>query len=413
MNKREVVASSTTPVFCLLLIGACSLSPPKSNSVDTTRPASNWWQWGANAANTSSITDGPSPPLALAWEAMLVGPDTSLGPVSFGRGSLYLGSGAGTLFRLKASDGSVVWRAELGGRINGAPAVANGKVYVAMLAQSNNPNVVALDTANGQVAWERSLSFGTRASVAVAHGVVIANTDEHRVYALDQSSGATRWSAPTTPRNPGNSEPSSPAVGFGKVFVSSDNFQPDVAGLYAFDVRTGQQRWVFDPGTPTGAGAFFGRSSPVVRSDVTMGTSALVYVTADDRNLYALRVSDGSLAWRHTAQTQMAFISPSTGGDKVLIIDFNAIHALDAVSGTLRWTHQARSIVRDVVSIGGGFAYYRADDDHVHAIRLSDGIEVWDAGVPGSGSTNHPSASPTVGDGLVVVPSKGHLYAFQ
>ena len=413
MKKQALGAFLLLLALLTLAVAACSPPPAKPGQSNATRPGSNWWQWGAGPANRSALADGPVPPLTLAWETTLAGPDTSLGPASFGRGAVYVGSGAGTLFRLRSSDGSVVWRSELGGRIGGAPAVANGRVYAAMLTGPNAPNVVAVDTTDGQIVWERSLPFGTRGSVAVSNGLVFTNTDEHKVYALDQHSGQTRWSASTTPRNQGNSEPSSPAVGFGKVFVSSDNFQPSASGLYAFDVRTGQQEWVFNPGSQTGTAPSFGFSSPAVRSDVPVGQSALVYVTTSDKALHALRVGNGTEAWQHTGQTQMAFISPSTGGDKVLIIDFDKVRALDAISGSVHWTHQAPTVVRDLVPVAGGFAYYRADDDHVHAIRLSNGVEVWQAAVPGTGSANHPSAPPSVGEGLVVVPSKGHLYAFK
>ena len=68
-----------------------------------------------------------------------------------------------------------------------------------------------------------------RSSPAVANGVMYVGSDDHKVYALDAATGATKWTITT-----GDSVRSSPAVSNGVMYVGSGDHK-----VYALDAATG------------------------------------------------------------------------------------------------------------------------------------------------------------------------------
>ena len=70
-------------------------------------------------------------------------------------------------------------------------------------------------------------------SPAVADDLVVVGSDDGSVYALDASSGTTRWKRAT-----GGPVRSSPAIAEGAVYVGSND-----GNLHAFDLATGEPRW--------------------------------------------------------------------------------------------------------------------------------------------------------------------------
>lgn len=362
--------------------------------------SSNWWMFQGSLAHTGHYP-GRSPivPLHLRWNAALLPGTVSLTPPVFGRGKIFIGSGYGNsrLYALSPNNGGTIWSfaAAANSGFFGAPAAAGDTVYAATLGQ--NPHVYALRQANGAPLWQTPLPVGSSASVAVGAGRVFVNTDQHKLYALNQASGAILWSANTSPGV--SSEESSPAVGFGKVFVGSDD------GLFAFNVLSGNQLWKFPLNdTP-------GFSSPVINASVAGGNPALVYIGTNDRKLYAVRETNGTQAWSFTASATLAFGSVALAEGKVFLFDFQTVTALDANTGAVVWTHAASQIPRHSPAVAYGVLYY-SDDARVHGVRTSNGAPVWASPIPGNGNANAPGNALGIEFELLVVPNKGHVHAF-
>ena len=80
-----------------------------------------------------------------------------------------------------------------------------------------------------------------RSSPAVVDGMVFVGSNDHNVYALNQSTGAKIWNYSTGAR-----VISSPAVVNGVVFVGVDNSHfGSVGGVFALNQTTGNQIWNF------------------------------------------------------------------------------------------------------------------------------------------------------------------------
>jgi len=86
-------------------------------------------------------------------------------------GTAAVGGDHGAMLSLSASDGSVRWTTQLDRLVWGAPAVANGVVFV-----QSDLAIYALSANHGRILWHRSLGTNTISSPAIADGHVVAVT---------------------------------------------------------------------------------------------------------------------------------------------------------------------------------------------------------------------------------------------
>ena len=173
----------------------------------------------------------------------------------------------GSTFSGRASVLHVRWRFRLRGVVGfsgidaATPVVVGGRVYLEDL----NSNVVALDLADGAVLWSHRYDrpAGGPNGLAVSDGLVLGSTDTS-AFALDAATGGERWRRRLTgPRNPITI---APAAANGLVYTSTTGQAPGGRGtLYALDERTGAIRWSFDtiakpwrfPKLAAGGGAWY------------------------------------------------------------------------------------------------------------------------------------------------------------
>ena len=379
----------------VLLTAAFALT--QSACAHTTQPASAWWTFQADVPRPGTVPPGTLAfPPQLVWDATLFAGTHSLAQAVVGDGHVYVAAGNGSVHALALATGAPVWSYPAATLLGSAtvPAAANAHVYVAPMGTS--PSLVALTSA-GVLAWQTPLAAPSRAPVAVADGRIFVNTDQHRLYAFDQQSGAQLWSAATAPG--ATSQESAPAAGFGRVFVGSDD------GLYAFDPASGAQLWHYT--TP----AVVGFSSPVLRP-AAAGVPDLVYIGDNAGTLHAVDAATGAQAWSYQGAATLAFSTVAFADGRVVLLDFTRVKALDAATGALLWDVNLGVIPRYASAVTDGVIYVVSDDLLVRGLRLSNGTQVWSAPVPGNGQASAPFAPPSIAAGLLLVPSRGHVYAF-
>lgn len=132
----------------------------------------------------------------------------------------------------------VAWSATVPGIGVGAPANKDGLVYATFSASDGNPGgIAAFDAETGEQRWVHLTEFEPGASPAVGELLLLPGKDS-RVYALDPTTGDTRWSF----------------EGFGEFSAT-----PSIAGRSAFagnsdgrmhrlDLDDGGEAWVHDLG---------------------------------------------------------------------------------------------------------------------------------------------------------------------
>ena len=191
-------------------------------------------------------------------------------------------------------------------------------------------------------------------SPAVSDGVVYVGSNDHHLYALDAQSGRQRWKYKAS--GPVSTEAA--VAGDVVYFGTGDNlgtpgaFGPSGHHLYAVDVRSGRQRWDFDP-------------HGVVTSPAVAGGTA--FVGSDDGYLYAVDVRHGVEKWRFWAGRGYFGVrsSPVLSGAVVYFgsgAPHRALHALDASSGRELWAFPAGGEIDDSPAISNGVVYFVAGD---------------------------------------------------
>ena len=130
-----------------------------------------------------------------------------------------------------------IWSVIQPGGANSSPAVADGRLYIAM----HNRGLLALNANTGAQLWLAPMPGPQWSSPAVDNGrVFVGSRDDHKLYAFDAVTGATLWTATTN-----DWVQTSPAVDNGVVYIGNN-----AGNLYAFnaaDRRSCLADW-FAPG---------------------------------------------------------------------------------------------------------------------------------------------------------------------
>jgi eukaryotic-like serine/threonine-protein kinase len=218
---------------------------------------------------------------------------------------------AGALFALDQRTGRERWRFLAPARF-GPVSVGRNAVYA-----PSDRGLFAVDRATGGKRWQARFSPATGDTATVAGEMIVfagsdITTGRSGVFALDAASGALRWRI-DAPRPPGAR--AGCAVANGLMFVSLwDAPQDDPANgkptLRAYDLVTGEERWVFQVNGDTDAGQGVGVgsvTSPVVAGDTVLFGVAIRApapgAAGNTDGLYAVDTATGQLRWHASATT--------------------------------------------------------------------------------------------------------------
>ena len=156
----------------------------------------------------------------------------------------------------------------------------------------------------------------------------------------------------------------------GTVYVNTGN---KVSNLYAFDVRTGKNKWTF---RPTDNGDMQAESKSMVAVNPVSGD--IYYGTSAGGQFHAVK-PDGTLHWKFSKCGSMNSAPPavSADGTVVYIADAKgALYALDAETGTERWSapYAAGSCGYGLLVNGGEVVL--AAKTAIHFVNAADGTKI-------------------------------------
>ena len=140
---------------------------------------------------------------------------------SLAGGNLYVGTDAGTVYKINTANGTTVWATNVTGAapandVNTTIAIVGGAVYVG----TDNKVVHKLDDGNGSVMTTTSADDKVQSSPAVVDGFYYFGDNAGKVYKVDVNNAANKTqlltAAATTPFGS-----NSPVVAGGQVFITS------------------------------------------------------------------------------------------------------------------------------------------------------------------------------------------------
>src|SRR5215207_210040 len=144
---------------------------------------------------------------------------------AFDNERIYLPLAGGTIVALKAKDGQLYWRSELGGELSASPAADENAVYVASetTVQPNEPQksagaLRALGREGGVTQWLTPLVRPLRGALTVSGTKLFAGGSDGRAYAFDKRTGGVLWSIPYALRFGGQ-----PVANGGRVYLGSED----------------------------------------------------------------------------------------------------------------------------------------------------------------------------------------------
>ncbi len=235
-------------------------------------------------------------------------------------------------------------------------------------------------------------AVGSGSPVAIAQGIALVEAGR-TLRAVDIRSGREQWSFPVSGTYV------SPATDGDGVFLKSES--ANRAQVFALDLDSGGQRWVFTPKRVSSADeGFVGGhvTSPAISGN-------LVFV-ASGKELYALNKRTGSPQWE-LQMTHWVTAAPAIGNGRVFIADSKSLYAVDERTGKVVWKKPAAFSLYFSPIVAGDTVYIR-DGNKIVALATADGAKRWENLV--GGESLIPGA---VSDGRLLVVSTGAMLALD
>ncbi|WP_066591370.1 outer membrane protein assembly factor BamB family protein [Sphingomonas pruni] len=205
------------------------------------------------------------------------------GGATYDGGRVYATDGLGDIVAFDAKTGSEIWRAKPGPPLRGSPTVVGDQLYT--LSQDNQ--LYALSTANGQQVWSASGSLETQgvfgvAAPAVAHQTVVAGFSSGELNAYRVENGRAIWGDALSRTSISTSVSSLADIDADPVIDDTNVYALGQGGrLVAANLATGQRLWEQN---------FAGISTPWLAGE-------WLFVVTDESKLYCLQRSTGKIRW--------------------------------------------------------------------------------------------------------------------
>ena len=108
----------------------------------------------------------------------------------------------GKIYSLDADTGTLIWQAQAGGSIRGAPALVGNLVIVGTDEGNNTGKVYCFNADNGERVWDYPSEGGPipgaiHASIGSNGSVVYVHATNQKIYAIDAEQGTILWSIST------------------------------------------------------------------------------------------------------------------------------------------------------------------------------------------------------------------------
>lgn len=300
--------------------GAPTIPPPPSTSPPLDKPIGTL-EYGKDC--------GPG---SLKWRLKTGDIVSSSASFSKDGSTLYIGSRDGSLYALRTSDGTVLWKTAPEHAVDVIPAVEDDMVVYG----SSSARLTAVKPADGSKLWSFDAGDGVfQSSPLIVGDRVFSGGGGHFVRSFNRSSGALVWEKPM-----GMWVQSSVVHKDGVVYIGSD------AGfLVAFEAKSGKELWKFAahmPGEPNEETSVTadpkitpdGHRSNILSTPRFSGDT--IYITSIAGMIYAVDSKTGKEQWSFLGER---IVTDTTVSDGVLYThsDMGILRAFDAKTGKVLW----------------------------------------------------------------------------
>jgi outer membrane protein assembly factor BamB len=332
-----------------------------------------------------------SQPLTVRWQYQSEH-TVNLTPATDGE-RIYLPLAEGTLVSLRALDGQLFWKTEIGGELSASPVADKSAVYIASTtvgAPGTEPRAMgalrALGREAGVTLWMRTFRFPLQGALAVTQTTLFGGGSDGRAYAVDKRSGKFIWVMQHW------SPFASHLVASGaRLYIGNDD-----GTLFSLDQATGKQIWRY-------------QTRGAVRGRVAVA-EGVVYFGSADGYVYAVDEIDGRLRWRARTGAGVQAVASVPGGLLVASLD-NFVYLLSLSRGDRLWKRQlAGRLAAEPLTAPDGALFTPLSGDTGVVLDLRDGKQLNSLPI---GEDNNTTASPIVAGNMLFVTTRHGLLAFS
>lgn len=289
---------------------------------------------------------------------------------------LYVADAYGLVLALDRFSGKVIWRTEVGtpdrrswldvsnrsdpSFVSGGIGVGSGKVFVGTV----RGELIALDVGDGTELWRETLSSEILAPAVADFGVVVVQTADGKMYALESETGKSRWVFDTQDPIVSLRGTASPVLNAGFAYAGFANGM-----LASVELESGLPRWQQRLSIPEGTSELE-RINDVDGRPLVLGQT--VYAVNHQGAMQARRRSDGFMLWE---KPDPSFHALAEGLDLVFVVrDDDVIVAAQQQSGNEAWKQESfyKRILTDPLAYHN-YIVLGDSDGYLHVIAQSDG----------------------------------------
>lgn len=381
-----------------LLLGLAGCSTVKSVGSSVSDTVGGWFGSSAarDAIKPAPLVDfKPSVVLVEAWRAS-VGDSSGRGFSPAADTQAVFAVSTAHVLRLNLQNGAQGWKFDPGSSLSAGAGIGDGIV----LAGSGKGELIALDSASGQLRWRVQLSSEVIGQLRVVGDTVIARTGDGRVQGLAAADGSRKW---LYSRN----LPSLSLRGSGGLLARDGVVFAGFPGgkLVALNAVNGAQLWEATVAMPRGA-TELERVSDVMGNPVADATR--VCAVAYQGRVACFDLKTGAALWARDTSSNSGLAMDEK--NVYITDDKDAITAYDKEAGRAAWRQDklARRRVTAPLALGTMIAVADAEG-YVHLLSADDGAFVGRAKMD-SGAV---SAPVDIGPGFAVQTVKGGIIAFR
>jgi outer membrane protein assembly factor BamB len=298
---------------------------------------------------------------------------------------IYLPLAGGTIVALKAKDGQLYWRSDMGGELSASPVADENAIYVASETvgppNSSAGALRALGREGGVTQWMTPLVRPLRGALAISGTKLFAGGSDGRAYAFDKRTGGVLWSIPY-----GSPFIGQPVMNGGKVYFGTEE-----GTLLALEESTGRLLWRY-------------RTKGAVHGPVAV-TDDNVFFGSGDGYVYALSSDKGHLKWRK--RTGAGVEAVVLAGDALLAASLDNFAYLLNLKGTMLWKKQLPGrISAQPLTVEQAALFTPLSSSEAVVLGLKDGKQV--NSLP-AGEELSSAAPILVGDAVILTTEHGLL----
>lgn len=356
--------------------------PLPSTTTEAVATANSWALPGRDVAHTSALANSSSVQGRIAWQ-FEAGPTLRAAP-AIADGRVFLATGDDKLVALNEATGGLLWERNLPLLTGASPAVTRSAAYLTM----RDGQVIAFDVENGDTLWTFQAADAFFASAVIYQGVVYAASWGGIIYALDAIDGRELWTFETEGRIV-----AAPSFAGHLMAVAIDDRL-----LYVVDISDAGKRLIYDTGriiveSPVFAGDRLlvstgkGRFAAIDQTKIEYSFERMARYWRQQWFVWRLQdnppVPKGHV-WGRRLAGDVELSAPAVANGVAYVASADGrVHAMSVAEGDLLWTYDAGVAIQTSTTVFGDRVYVGTDTGDVLGLSVADGTVAWRTRVEG------------------------------